>query len=101
MSTSASLQKLIQIPICKGLSAAEAKAVFDIAEELSVARGTHVFEEGDPGDGVYVLLEGAAEIVKQEQTLAKLSDGSVIGEMSLISGNAARSATAVATTDCR
>jgi CRP/FNR family cyclic AMP-dependent transcriptional regulator len=65
-----------------------------------------VFREGDPGDGVYVVLEGTVEVTKRdssgkEQPIAKLSDGTVVGEMSLVSGDAARSATVAATSDAR
>jgi CRP/FNR family transcriptional regulator, cyclic AMP receptor protein len=106
MAAASSIQTLIQIPICRGLTVAEAQSIFDISDETDVKKGDAVFKEGDPGDGVYVLLEGGVEILKRDkaggmQQLAKLSDGSVLGEMSLISGDSARSASAIATNDCR
>ncbi|HZN94530.1 MAG TPA: cyclic nucleotide-binding domain-containing protein [Myxococcales bacterium] len=102
----ATTQKLIQIPICKGLTVTEAEQILSIAEEQSVGRSGVVFREGDAGDGVYVVLEGTMEVTKRdrqgkEQSIAKLSDGTVVGEMSLVSGDAARSATVVATSDAR
>jgi CRP/FNR family transcriptional regulator, cyclic AMP receptor protein len=100
----AMMQKLIQIPIFKGLSEDEAAQVINVAEPRPVKKGDQIFREGDPGDGVYVILEGGVEISKKDrggaqQSLAKLADGSVLGEMSLVSGDAPRSASAVATTD--
>lgn len=103
---SASIQKLIQIPIFRSLSEDEVGQIVKLSEERSVSRSDKVFDEGDAGDGIYVLLEGTVSIQKRDragtqQELARLSDGSVLGEMSLISGDAARSASAVATTDAR
>lgn len=103
---SSSIQKLIQIPIFRGLSEAEATQIVNLAEERVIGRSDKIFDEGDPGDGIYVLLEGTVSIQKKDkvggqQELARLGDGSVLGEMSLISGDAARSASAVATSDVR
>ena len=99
-------QKLIQIPICKGLTEAEADQIISIAEEQAVAAAKSVFREGDAGDGVFVVLEGTVEVTKRdsqgkEQSIAKLSDGTVVGEMSLVSGDAARSASVTATSDAK
>lgn len=106
MAASASLQKLIQIPICRGLTEREAASILEIAEEAQAKAGQPIFNEGDPGDGLYVVLEGGVEVLKKDRTgksqsLARLGDGSVIGEMSLINNNAARSASAVVTNDVR
>jgi CRP-like cAMP-binding protein len=99
-------QKLIQIPICKGLTEAEAGQIIAICEEQSAGKGQSIFREGDAGDGVYVVLEGTVEVTKrdshgQQQSIARLSDGTVVGEMSLVSGDAARSATVTATSDAK
>lgn len=103
---STSLQKLMQIPLCRGLTELEASQILVIAEETSLRRGDVVFNEGDPGDSLYLLLDGTLEILKKDKageslSLAKLSDGSVVGEMGLLSGQAPRSATAVAESDAR
>lgn len=100
------VKKLSHLPICRGLSEQEVGAVFDVAEEATVARGQHLFKEGDPGDALYVVLGGHLEITKRdrngsEQVLAKLGEGSVVGEMSLLGGDATRSASALATSDLR
>ena len=63
--------------------------------------GTHVFEEGDPGDGMYLILHGDVRISKNipgvgEEALAFLEEGSYFGEMSLFGQEADRSAMAVA-----
>ena len=102
----AMMQRLVQIPICKGLTEAEAAQIISISEEQAVERTRTVFREGDAGDGVYVVMEGTVEVTKRdsqgkEQSIAKLSDGTVVGEMSLVSGDAARSASVTATSDAK
>jgi CRP/FNR family cyclic AMP-dependent transcriptional regulator len=100
------IANLIKSPICRGLAEREAAAIFEIAHPLSVRKGAVLFREGDPGDGLFVLLEGELEIVAesaggQPQVLARIGPGGVVGEMSLLEGLAQRSATAVATADAR
>jgi CRP-like cAMP-binding protein len=104
MPPSFSVDTLLKVPMCQGLSPAEAKAIFEIAEERKVALGQKVFAEGDSGDALYLVLSGNIEIEKMDKkgknaSLAKLSDGAVVGEMSLIAGSAKRSATAKAISD--
>lgn len=99
-------KKLIHLPICRGLTEAEAAEISEIAEEQGLKRGEQLFREGDPGDALYVVLDGQLEITKkdrhgQSQTLAKVGEGGVLGEMSLVCGDASRSASAVALTDLR
>lgn len=105
-AASATHQKLIQVPICRGLSETEAARLCEIAEDTTAKKSEVIFKEGEPGDALYILLEGTVEILKKDragvdQQLARLSDGTVFGEMSLINGHAARSASAVAATDVR
>jgi CRP-like cAMP-binding protein len=60
--------------------------------------GAIVFEEGDPGSRMYVIVTGAVRIEKRAgtrtMTLALLGAGEAFGEMALLEG-APRSATAV------
>lgn len=64
--------------------------------------GTTVFSEGDPGDGMYVVLGGKVRIHRalngREVTLAVLGQGEFFGEMSLLD-HRPRSATAEAVGD--
>lgn len=68
-------------------------------------RGQTIFAEGDPGDALYLILEGEVRISKNipgvgEEALAFLPDGSCFGEMALMEGRVARSASAIAQKDC-
>ena len=68
------------------------------------AAGTVLFEEGQPGDYMYVVQSGEVEIRRvvgeTERVLAILSPGEFLGEMAILNGRP-RSATAVVRTPAR
>lgn len=69
-------------------------------EAISVQAGEPIFQEGEIGDVMYVLIEGTAEISVRGQVLETASPGEILGEMALIDVSP-RSATATAISDCR
>ncbi len=68
------------------------------------AAGTVLFEEGQPGDHMYVVTSGQVEIRRQvgetERLLAVLMPGDFFGEMAILNARP-RSATAVTRVDSR
>jgi CRP/FNR family transcriptional regulator, cyclic AMP receptor protein len=68
------------------------------------AAGTVLFEEGQPGHVMYIVVAGEIEIRRRvgdaERVLAVLGDGEFFGEMAILSGRP-RSATAVARSAAR
>lgn len=91
---------LEQINLFAGLGREHLKRVADIGQEEKTKIGKKVFEEGEPGDKFYVVLEGAVRISRVvpgmgEEALAVLRPGAYFGEMSLIDSSS-RSATAFA-----
>lgn len=66
----------------------------------SVAAGAIVFNEGDPGAVMYVVLDGELELQVGGRGVESVGPGDIIGEMALIDAKL-RSATARAVTDCR
>ena len=81
----------------------------DVSDALSrFARdydaGTVLFEEGQPGDYMYVVQQGEVEIRRQvgqaERVLAVLSSGEFFGEMAILNSKP-RSATAVVSEDAK
>ena len=76
-----------------------------LAQERELPGSTFLFRENDPGDAMYVLLEGRVRISKMvegigEEALAILEPGAFFGEMALID-DAPRSADAKAHVDCK
>ncbi len=95
------LDQLQKVPMCKGLSAEEAKQLASIAIESSAKKGTTLFDEGAAGDSIIVVLEGKVDITKSGQALAQLGEGSVFGEMSLLGEGGKRTATATVQSDVK
>jgi len=62
--------------------------------------GEVLFSQGEPGDCMYVLLEGAVDIIVNHEVVEHSTSGSLLGEMALID-NSNRAATVVATEPCR
>ena len=95
------VKKLVQIPIFGGLTVAEASEFFDVAQELADDKGKVLFREGDAGDALLVILEGEVSVSKRGVELARLSRHAVLGEMTLVDEQEARSATATALTEVK
>ena len=70
-----------------------------LMQEEEIEQGTLIFEEGEPGDCMYIIFTGEIEIHKGKTTLAILQAKEVFGELSLLDAET-RSATATAKTDC-
>jgi serine phosphatase RsbU (regulator of sigma subunit) len=60
--------------------------------------GEVLFCEGDPGDRLYIILDGDVDISVEDKLVDRLHGGTIIGEMALVDDHP-RSATATAATD--
>ena len=99
------LEILAQIDIFSGLPPSHLRRVVDIGVEETYKTGSIVFHEGEPGNKLYLIVEGAVRISRVvpgmgEEALSVLRPGAYFGEMSLID-DAPRSATAVSHERCR
>ncbi len=99
------IELLRQGEIFAGLDdAALAKVAGSLLEQRAPA-GTILFHRGDPGEMLYLVLGGRIKIFTRdasgvEQVLAYMGEGSVFGEMALLTDEP-RSASAEAVEDCR
>jgi CRP-like cAMP-binding protein len=64
-------------------------------DAINLAPGEALFRTGDKGSEMYVLLEGAVDIMVGEQVVENATTGAMIGEMSLID-DSPRTATVIA-----
>ena len=75
----------------QGLSRKELMTLATFSKELRFPESSYVFQEGDEGRELYVILEGRVMICKYipgggEEALAILDRGDFFGEMSLLDG---------------
>src|SRR5439155_11151227 len=96
---------LATAPFFQRLNAEERAAIAERFRPRRFGRGAQIIEEGAPGGGLYLILVGEVEIVRNAKSesdpervvkLGTLGEGSYFGEMSLLRGGVA-SATVRAT----
>jgi HEAT repeat protein len=61
-------------------------AVAAVAREQQFKRGEFVYQAGDPGDALYVILEGAVEARREGELLMKMGSKEAFGDLSLFDG---------------
>ncbi|MCE9644668.1 MAG: HEAT repeat domain-containing protein [Chloroflexi bacterium] len=79
---------LREIPIFGGLSPEDLKRVAEIAHEQWYPQNTNIFNQGDEGNVMFVIVEGRVQVVRtsdsHEKVLAERGPGDFIGEMAII-----------------
>jgi CRP/FNR family transcriptional regulator, cyclic AMP receptor protein len=73
----------------EGLLPEEIEMLAELTQQKSYPAGEVVFEQGDVGDSLYLLVEGSVDVIRktpdgQEHVLASLDAPDFFGEMSLI-----------------
>ncbi len=70
-----------------------------ITEEVLYPEGTTIFEEGQPADGLYVIVRGQVTLVKDSHEVVALGEGEALGAWDLFEAEP-RVTGARATTEC-
>jgi len=88
-------------PIFSRMSDSSLKTVLKSTVQKTSPAGTKIVEQGKGGVGFYLILDGAAEVIRAGEKLAELKTGNFFGELGVIDG-APRTADVVAAvdTDC-
>ncbi len=71
-----------------------------VEDVRTYAGGEIIFEEGQPGESMYLVLSGEVEVSVQGRIIDTLEPGSIFGEMALVD-NRPRSATVKTSTESR
>lgn len=88
------LRLLQTIPLFRDLAAADLLRLALTADRATFQAGETIFQQGDPGDDVFLIVSGRAQVVAQveqagittEATLSWLGAGESVGELSLLDG---------------
>jgi CRP/FNR family transcriptional regulator, cyclic AMP receptor protein len=96
---------LSRAPLFEALDEDGAKALRSMLTYVELPRGDRLFDEGDAGDRLYVVLEGKLKLTRaasdgRENLLSVLGPGEMFGELSLFDPRP-RTSSAVAVTDAR
>ncbi|CAN7183831.1 SLC13 family permease [Paenibacillus sp. LjRoot56] len=88
-----------EMEMFKDFSNIELAKLLGKLDKVKGQAGDMLFEQGDPGDSMYLIESGRVELFSQKQdgtrqSLASLQDGDTLGEMALLT-NEPRSATAI------
>ena len=91
-------------PLFAALDEGAASSLRQSMVEVNLGRSETLFDEGDQGDQLYVIVEGKIKLGRasgdgRENLLAVLGPGEMFGELSLFDPGP-RSATVTAVTDC-
>jgi CRP-like cAMP-binding protein len=98
------LARLRELSLLEYLSPAELRHVDVLLHEREFVQNEIIFDEGEEGQALYIVLEGQVAIVRarngDEQHIATLSPGEFFGEMALLD-RSPRGARAKAASNCR
>src|SRR6188768_2266799 len=99
------VEQLGKVELFSGLKPAALDLIAKVTVEESHATGTKIFQQGDAGDKLYLILEGKVRISREvpgmgEEALAVLGPGQIFGELALLD-ESSRSADARVHDRCR
>jgi CRP-like cAMP-binding protein len=80
------LDHLSRIPLFSACSKRELERIGSATDEIDVAAGRVLVEEGAVGHEAFVIVEGTAEVRRGEQTVAELGPGDHFGELAILDG---------------
>ncbi|HKY91196.1 MAG TPA: cyclic nucleotide-binding domain-containing protein, partial [Nevskiaceae bacterium] len=84
------LEAFASSPLLRGLGAAELESLASHCTLLSFDSGAILLAQGQLNDRLLVLVDGTADLVREfathDETIARLSRGALVGEMSTLTG---------------
>lgn len=97
------LQSLAELSLFAGLARAELRIIDGLLHQRDYLAGEVVFDEGEEGQALYIIIDGTVEIrrqfVDEEIILSVLKPGAFFGDMALLDASP-RSAQARAASNC-
>ena len=78
------VDRLRQVPLLEGIDEAELVRIAPLPDEVEVAAGAVLTEEGTTGGEFYIIVTGTATVSRQGRKLATLGPGSFFGEVAVL-----------------
>ena len=76
--------QLKDVPFLSGLSKRELATVAQQTDEIDVESGHVLARQGDTGQEFFVIIDGTAEVLRDDAAIAELGPGEFFGEMALL-----------------
>lgn len=92
------LESLRNVALFSSCSTKDLEKIAKAGDEVTLAAGTLVVDQGQTGREAYVILSGSATVKRNGKKVATLGSGSVVGELSLLD-HGPRTASVVADTE--
>lgn len=97
-TTKANVSRLAKVPLFADCSQRDLQTVARVVRDIPHKAGTVIAREGEPGIGLFILVEGTADVTIGGKKKATLGPGEFFGEIALLDGGP-RTATVTANTD--
>jgi CRP-like cAMP-binding protein len=94
------MAQLARVPLFSGCSNRDLQLIARVVKDVKHPAGTVIAREGEPGVGLFVIVEGQAEVTIGGKRKAKLGPGDFFGEIALLDGGP-RTATVTTLTDVK
>jgi CRP-like cAMP-binding protein len=75
---------LEQVPLFRGCDAETLDRLADVTAEFGFADGQVIVQQGQVGNGLYIVVSGGVRILAGDDELARLGPGQILGELSVI-----------------
>ena len=93
------IDHLRRAPFFEAFSRRDLEKIAKASDEVAVPAGSVILEQGREGYEAYMILSGTVVVKRNGRKVATLTDGAMLGELSLLD-HGQRSATAICETDC-
>lgn len=97
-SKASQLDHLKSVPLFAGLNKKQLQLIAKSADEITVASGTVLVDQGQTGREAFLVLDGSVGIKRNGRKVATLGPGAIVGELALLD-HGPRTATAVCESD--
>ena len=92
------LEHLAKVPLFSACSKRELQTIARASDDVEVAAGKLLVEEGKPGHEFFLIIDGNASVKRGKREIAKLGPGQYFGELALLD-RGPRSASVIAKND--